>query len=152
MDMKRLKIVLTLLLCLFTALPAHGEQVREPGSYQYSPYGDVVAAVPAYTLKQSYYAADLPGAQSLNNLRDAHVAGDRIYVLRDEVDHPYFASVLKSISAYTVPRAMVKLTGASGVTVDREVESMSPVPMRAKSCTTSNGKLAHHWTPGHQRF
>lgn len=123
MDMKRLKIVLTLLLCLFTALPAHGEQVREPGSYQYSPYGDVVAAVPAYTLKQSYYAADLPGAQSLNNLRDAHVAGDRIYVLRDEelIILTSGFRVLKSISAYTDAQGNeVKLTGASGVTVDRE--------------------------------
>ena len=120
--MKRLKFALILLMCLFAALPAHGEQVREPGSYQYSPYGEPVTAVPAYTLKRSFYAADLPGARSLSNLRDAHVAGDRIYVLRDEelIILTSGFRVLKSISAYTDAQGNeVKLTGASGVTVDR---------------------------------
>ena len=119
--MKRLKFALILLMCLFAALPAHGEQVREPGSYQYSPYGEPVTAVPAYTLKRSFYAADLPGARSLSNLRDAHVAGDRIYVLRDEelIILTSGFRVLKSISAYTDAQGNeVKLTGASGVTVD----------------------------------
>lgn len=77
--MKPRCLPLMLLLCCLVALPGLAEQGSS--NYLYSPHSELLPAPPAYTWERSLTASRLPGVDSLQNLSDATVHGDRVYIL-----------------------------------------------------------------------
>ena len=71
-----------LLLCTLMVLgilPAAAEQGT--ANYLYSFHEELLPVPPAYVWERSLTASRLPGVDNLNNLSDATVKDDRIYVL-----------------------------------------------------------------------
>ncbi|MDI9521056.1 MAG: hypothetical protein QM308_07910 [Bacillota bacterium] len=121
--MKHLRRLLPLFLVFLLIMPASADVALAPGSYLYSPYQDAVASVPAYEHHRSIYLKDLRGAESLANLKDAWVADDRIFVLRDGelliLDLNF--NLVRSIRTYLDKEGKEhRLSGGNGIAVCKD--------------------------------
>ena len=77
--MKRLFCLLLALLLLPFAALADGQQGSS--NYLYTMHGEAVSAPPAYTLAYSLIARDYPELDALDNMVDAYVSDDAVYIL-----------------------------------------------------------------------
>ena len=77
--MKRIFCFLLILLCLPLSAWADGQEGTS--NYLYTMHKEPVAAPPAYTLSYSLIARDYPEIDALDNMVDAYVTDDAIYIL-----------------------------------------------------------------------
>ena len=77
--MKRMICLLLILLLLPAGALADGQQGSS--NYLYTMHGEAVSAPPAYTLAYSLIARDYPELDALDNMTDAYVSDDAVYIL-----------------------------------------------------------------------
>ena len=75
------KALSLLLILLFLPLPALADGQDGTSNYLYTLHGEPVAAPPAYTLAYSLVARDYPELDALDNMVDAYVSPDAVYIL-----------------------------------------------------------------------
>ncbi len=116
--MKRIAAFILTLLCLMSVAYADGQ--NGSANYIYSYHSSPIAVPPAYTLKASITARDIPGLDTLDKLADAYVTDDKVYVLCASrlivFTHDFEAE--KILTTYVDETGKeVKLDGCTGVTV-----------------------------------